>query len=103
MAPVFIDLPADSAELQTLHGYAVYGPRPLAGGGPPPVQPKFSLAREAELGEFLLDFSPPPVPLKRRATRRYGDPFPPNHVLWALLFVPMFSGFLVWAVGRFPL
>jgi hypothetical protein len=104
MALVFTDLPADSAEMQTLHGYAIYGPPLKAGGGPPPLPPRFELVRDAAFVEPLFEH---PVSISWAAAppaaRRFGEPFPPNPLVAALALIPLVSAALVWVAGRLPL
>jgi len=99
MGHVFKGLPADSAELQTLHGYFVYGPVAQAAGSSPP-QPWNATPSEPTppAHAFALPW-PATVVQESRRTRVYGEPFPPNTVTAALLLVPVFCAMLVWLVG----
>lgn len=115
MAYLFTGLPADSSELETLHGYAVArrGRKPVGAPLPPaaaydpwqePDELELSWTRESSARPVVA--RPVVAAVARRAplaARRFGIPFPSTGALASLLIVPGLCFCLVWLIGRIPM
>lgn len=117
MTTIFVDLPADSSDLATLHGYEVQVSVLEALGGPldapvqaAPVDP-WRAPPELNLGYAAASSRSEPAP--RRAAmvdvarrhepaRRFGDPFPSSSLMFSLASVPFLCFALVWLIARLP-
>ncbi|MBK8207463.1 MAG: hypothetical protein IPK87_11865 [Planctomycetes bacterium] len=101
MAYCFLDMPADSSDLDTFQGYFVARAPRVAKGGP--------IRRPSD--ELLLNLPPAgsvrpyPEPVEyRRGKRvvvlaRHQTPLAPNYLLASWLAVPALCGALVWMIG----
>lgn len=115
MGYVFTGLPADSSDLQTLHGYVVArrGTKPV-GAPVPPAQAydpwqepdELELAYAAACARPEFHARPVPISVPRRIkpnARRFGQAFPATSALASLIMVPTLCYGLVWLIGRLPM
>ncbi|MBX3473124.1 MAG: hypothetical protein KF754_01935 [Planctomycetes bacterium] len=116
MAYVFVGLPADSSDLETLHGYVVArrGRKPVGAALPPrEAYDPWAEPDELELAYAAASYQRPAVaarpaaaPAPRRArpvARRFGNPFPATGALASLLIVPGVCFGLVRLIGLIPM
>lgn len=116
MGYVFTGLPADSSDLETLHGYVVHrrGRKPVGASVPPPpaydpwAEPdELELAYAAACRNVALQVARAvAAPAARRFTpkaRRFGAAFPATSALASMLVVPALCFGLVWLLGRVPM
>jgi len=115
MGYVFTGLPADSSELETLHGYVVArrGRRPVGAPVPPPTAyDPWREPDELELAYAAASRLRPAAARPKRAARarpaapkirRFGFSFPATSALASMLIVPALCFGLVWLIGRVPM
>lgn len=105
MPYVYLDAPADSADLDTYRGYQVSRLVLRSRGGPQP--PRDFIGPD----ELVLDLPPAsftvvPQPTINRRGRvepihpRWQRPLVPNYLVASWLIVPALCGLLVWLVGH---
>jgi len=117
MTTIFTDLPVDSSDLATLHGYEVEVLLMEPAGGPMDA-PSQAAAEESWLAPpelnlgyssaatrmapaprrvLVMDFGPAP-----HGAQRFGEPFPSNSLMLSLASVPFLCFALVWLIARLP-
>lgn len=115
MGYVFTGLPADSSELETLHGYFVArrGTKPVGAPVPPAAaydpwqEPdELELAYAAACNRPIVRARPTSVALPRRIkpkAGRFGHAFPATSALASMVIVPALCYGLVWLIGHIPM